>query len=80
MFAHACVCMGVRFRVCVAAFFLTCGVCACVCVCLCVCVSMFVRAHVRVCAVCMCVLAVYVCVRAVCVWVSELQADWYMRT
>ena len=56
---------------CVAAFVLTCGVCACVCVqarvCLC-CASVYVCAHVRACAVCICVLALYVCV---CVGVCE---------
>ena len=59
-----CVCarVCVRFRVCVAAFVLTCGVSACLCVCVCVCVfvcsacacvcvSVYVRAHVLACGV-----------------------------
>ena len=49
------VCGCVSFHECVAAFMLTCGMCACeracVCACACVCVSVYVRAHVCACGV-----------------------------
>jgi hypothetical protein len=69
VFLPARVSMAVMFKnimsyvsECVAAFVLTCGVCACAHVS----VSMYVRAHVLVCAVCVCGVYVRACCVCVC--------------